>query len=125
MATNESNLGERIISYLVDMASGDFSITDSDIEAETDQAVQEILVGLVTFYEDIQFSRQEHERMTQALTLAKENAIKATKAKSEFLSTMSHELRTPLTSIQGALGLVTGGAMGVVARVLDWPLLKN
>ena len=32
--------------------------------------------------------------------------------KSEFVSTVSHELRTPLTSIKGALGLVTGGALG-------------
>ena len=34
--------------------------------------------------------------------------------KSEFISTVSHELRTPLTAIRGALGLVVGGAMGVV-----------
>ena len=32
--------------------------------------------------------------------------------KSEFVSTVSHELRTPLTSIQGALGLLRGGALG-------------
>jgi len=34
--------------------------------------------------------------------------------KSEFLSTVSHELRTPLTSIRGALGLIAGGALGVL-----------
>lgn len=32
--------------------------------------------------------------------------------KNDFVSTVSHELRTPLTSIRGALGLVTGGALG-------------
>ncbi len=32
--------------------------------------------------------------------------------KSEFVSIVSHELRTPLTSITGALGLLTGGALG-------------
>ena len=32
--------------------------------------------------------------------------------KNEFISTVSHELRTPLTSIQGALGLILGGATG-------------
>jgi len=36
------------------------------------------------------------------------------KMKSEFVSTVSHELRTPLTSIRGALGLVTGGALGKI-----------
>lgn len=34
------------------------------------------------------------------------------KMKNEFISTISHELRTPLTSIKGALGLMTGGAVG-------------
>jgi PAS domain S-box-containing protein len=34
--------------------------------------------------------------------------------KNEFVSTVSHELRTPLTSIRGALGLVAGGATGVL-----------
>ncbi|MFO8155106.1 MAG: ATP-binding protein [Pseudomonadota bacterium] len=32
--------------------------------------------------------------------------------KREFISSVTHELRTPLTSIIGALGLLTGGAMG-------------
>jgi len=32
--------------------------------------------------------------------------------KNEFVSTVSHELRTPLTSINGALGLALGGALG-------------
>ncbi|MEA2990584.1 MAG: hypothetical protein QOG83_3295 [Alphaproteobacteria bacterium] len=34
--------------------------------------------------------------------------------KDEFVSTVSHELRTPLTSIAGSLGLLTGGATGVM-----------
>lgn len=32
--------------------------------------------------------------------------------KNEFISMVSHELRTPLTSINGALGLLVGGAVG-------------
>ena len=35
--------------------------------------------------------------------------------KSEFVSTVSHELRTPLTAINGALTLVTAGAVGALA----------
>lgn len=34
--------------------------------------------------------------------------------KAEFVSTVSHELRTPLTSITGSLGLLAGGAAGVL-----------
>ncbi|OOZ39449.1 hypothetical protein BOW53_11590 [Solemya pervernicosa gill symbiont] len=37
---------------------------------------------------------------------------KIERMKSEFISTVSHELRTPLTSIQGSLGLITGGVAG-------------
>ena len=36
------------------------------------------------------------------------------KIKSEFVSTVSHELRTPLTAIAGALGLISGGALGEI-----------
>lgn len=36
--------------------------------------------------------------------------------KNEFVSTVSHELRTPLTAIHGALGLVAGGAVGVITQ---------
>lgn len=39
--------------------------------------------------------------------------------KDQFVSTVSHELRTPLTSISGALGLVTGGAMGEVPSAMQ------
>lgn len=36
------------------------------------------------------------------------------KIKNEFISIVSHELRTPLTSIKGAVGLVAGGALGIL-----------
>jgi len=43
--------------------------------------------------------------------------------KSDFVSTVSHELRTPLTSISGALGLISGGALGAVPERMA-PLLR-
>lgn len=39
--------------------------------------------------------------------------------KNEFISTVSHELRTPLTAISGALGLVVGGAAGVLPEKMQ------
>ncbi|EXJ10038.1 PAS domain-containing protein [Nitrincola nitratireducens] len=43
------------------------------------------------------------------------------KMKDQFIATVSHELRTPLTSIKGSLGLLSGGAAGILpdkAKVL-------
>jgi len=41
---------------------------------------------------------------------------KMERMKDEFISTVSHELRTPLTSIRGSLGLLAGGAAGVMSE---------
>lgn len=52
------------------------------------------------------------EQRTVDMQLARDDAERASRVKSEFISTVSHELRTPLTAISGALGLIAGGAVG-------------
>lgn len=55
------------------------------------------VIGILGTYEDI----TERVRVQKAVVQAKEEAVMANQAKSEFLSRMSHELRTPLNAILG------------------------
>lgn len=55
----------------------------------------------------------EIERMNQALAFARDEALEADRAKSEFLATISHEIRTPINAI-----------IGMTEFLLDSPLSK-
>lgn len=57
--------------------------------------------GLICSWIDV----TEHQRLTTDLSLARERAEQANRAKSTFLATMSHEIRTPVSAIIGLLEL--------------------
>jgi len=53
----------------------------------------------------------ELRELNDALTLAKEQALGSTKAKSRFLADMSHEIRTPMHGVIGMLELLSASGL--------------
>ena len=72
--------------------------------------------GRPMFLDGIIFDINDRKAFEAALSLAKEQAESASRAKSEFLAVMSHELRTPLNAIIGFSEIVLRETFGPIAN---------
>jgi len=68
------------------------------------------LQGGVVVFHDITLQKSAQEALVQA----KEEAVRASKFKDQFLSTMSHELRTPLNAVLGFSDLLADERYGTL-----------
>ncbi len=60
----------------------------------------------------------ERKQLEYEMTQAREDAIKASRLKSDFLANISHEIRTPLNGVLGTADLLMSGVLGEEERKL-------
>ncbi|MDH5378556.1 MAG: hypothetical protein OEX00_09555, partial [Gammaproteobacteria bacterium] len=71
MLDKTPNHSERVIEYLLELGNGSCSITEESIHAETDEAMQQIMTGLLFLAEDLEYKRQQQKQYAEELKEAK------------------------------------------------------
>jgi signal transduction histidine kinase/CheY-like chemotaxis protein len=103
MANSVSRPIEKVSDALSKIARGELN---SQIEVTASAEIGDLQKGVNAMTSALQQSQQAQAVALQALEIERLKAVKANKAKSEFLAIVSHELRTPINGAMGAMQLI-------------------
>ena len=90
-----------------------FNRMAGEVEASQNELASRIEEALAVS-EQLEQTNVQLQHASQAADVARDNALSANRAKSDFLAVMSHELRTPLNAIGGYVEILQLGIHGPV-----------
>jgi len=95
------------------IAAGDH---DTAVDIQASGEVRALADSFGSMVKQLRSSLAEFAVQAEELAQARDTALEATRAKSDFLATMSHEIRTPMNGVLGMLELLQDQEMGPEGR---------